>query len=250
MNLVDSVCLRLRNWHNRELFGLLDQYCSGTVLDIGGWNFFNYAREKRISFRRWISLDISRHNLVNCDAAHYHQLIGDGCHLPVASETVDTVLAIQVLEHVFDPILVVQEAARALKPGGVGILLLPQTSTLHGIPHHYYNFTKYWIRTAMERAGLEMVVLRPMGGFFSSIASRLIYFFLQSNRYPSMSDREEKRKGAFYLLYPFMVIFALLSIPVCLLFSLGDLTEEPNNHLAVVRKKPDTAGASQFKPDA
>jgi hypothetical protein len=33
-----------------------------------------------------------------------------------------------------------------------------------------------------------------------------------------------------------MAVFAAAAIPVCLLFSLGDLSEEPNNHLVVARK--------------
>ena len=33
-----------------------------------------------------------------------------------------------------------------------------------------------------------------------------------------------------------MCAWAALSVPICLLLSLGDLTEEPNNHLVVARK--------------
>jgi hypothetical protein len=34
-----------------------------------------------------------------------------------------------------------------------------------------------------------------------------------------------------------MLLYAAISLPVMMLFSLGDLTEEPNNHLVVARKK-------------
>jgi hypothetical protein len=33
-----------------------------------------------------------------------------------------------------------------------------------------------------------------------------------------------------------MALYAIVGIPICLLFSLGDLTEEPNNHCVVVKK--------------
>jgi hypothetical protein len=84
---------------------------------------------------------------------------------------------------------------------------------------------------------MEVVELRPLGGFWSTIASRLVYFFFQSFRVEGMSARECRRGPLFYVLWPFMALFALAAIPVCLLLSLGDLTEEPNNHLVVARKR-------------
>jgi hypothetical protein len=40
----------------------------------------------------------------------------------------------------------------------------------------------------------------------------------------------------FYLLFPAQVVWAVVNIGVSLLLSLGDLAEEPNNHLVVVRR--------------
>ena len=51
-----------------------------------------------------------------------------------------------------------------------------------------------------------------------------------------MSVPEIRRGPLFYVLYPLMAAYALLSLPIALLLSLGDLQEEPNNHLVVVRK--------------
>ncbi len=68
-------------------------------------------------------------------------------------------------------------------------------------------------------------------------ASHMVYFFLQSVRSPGMSVPECTRSPLFYILYPFMLIVAAVLIPLCMFLSLGDLTEEPNNHLVVVRKK-------------
>ena len=51
-----------------------------------------------------------------------------------------------------------------------------------------------------------------------------------------MSSPECRRNALFYVLYPFMALYAFVNIPLCMLFALGDLTEEPNNHLVVARK--------------
>ncbi len=88
----------------------------------------------------------------------------------------------------------------------------------------------------METAGLEIIELKPLGGLWSSFAARFFYFFLQSVRCKGMSTKEVRRSLFFYILYPLMVFYSILSIAICLFLSLGDLQEEPNSHLVVVRK--------------
>ena len=74
------------------------------------------------------------------------------------------------------------------------------------------------------------------------MASHHFYFFLQAFRVEGMSDPEVRRPLLFYPLLPLMCAVALLSLPLYLLLSLGDLSEEPNNHL-VVAQKPARAAA-------
>jgi hypothetical protein len=115
-------------------------------------------------------------------------------------------------------------------------MLIPWTSTLHMVPQHYYNFTRFWIQEALNRNYMQQVEIRPLGGVWSSMASHLIYFVLKSVRIRGMSTTESRRTFLFYLLYPVMLLFALVALPICMIFSLGDLREEPNNHLVVARK--------------
>jgi SAM-dependent methyltransferase len=225
----------MRNLRSREMFRALKQYCKGNVLDVGGWDFYVTAKKKKIRFNTWTTLDhTEKIQYIRDDTVLGIQ--GDGCNMPFENNSFDTVLNIQVLEHVFQPIEMVNEISRVLKPDGYGIFLIPQTSTIHMAPHHYYNFTRFWIQEAMERAGLKIVEMKPLGGIWSSMASHFFYFFLQSIRLPGMSTEANRRNLLFYILYPLMVLYAVISIPVCLLFNLGDLTEEPNNHLVIVQK--------------
>ena len=64
----------------------------------------------------------------------------------------------------------------------------------------------------------------------------MFFFFFHSMRVKGFSDKANKRNILFYLLFPFMVLYALIAIPITLLFSLGDLNEEPNNHLVLATK--------------
>jgi hypothetical protein len=107
---------------------------------------------------------------------------------------------------------------------------------MHLAPDFHQNFSRFWIQKAMQRAGLEIVQLRPLGGVWSSMASHLVYFFFQAARADGMSDKSIRRKRSFWILVPLQALYATVSIPMCMLLSLGDLEEEPNNHLVVARK--------------
>lgn len=225
-----------RDLRSRALFGALREHCRGEVLDVGGWDFFLTAKDKQVPFTAWTTLENDRERLLQCDDPRVRVAYGDGCRMDFPDGSFDTVLSVQVLEHVFEPIRMVEESARVLRPGGKGVFLIPTTSTMHLAPHYHYNFSRFWIREAMRRAGLEIVELRPLGGVWSTFASRLVFFFLQAFRVPGMSDPDIRRGGLFYLLFPLQALVALLAIPLCLFLSLGDLAEEPNNHLVIVRK--------------
>jgi len=235
---------RARDWRSRALFDALARHARGAVLDVGGSDFFETASARGIAFESWTTLEPSLERPPALEDPRVRWVRGDGCRMEFADASFDTALAIQVLEHVFEPERMVGEIARVLRPGGAAILLVPQTGTMHLAPDWHANLSRYWIETALARAGLEVVEVHALGGFWSSIASRLLYFFFQSFRVKGMSDPRCRRNALFYLLWPFMAVAALAAIPVCMLFSLGDLSEEPNNHLAVARK-PGSAGASR-----
>jgi len=230
------------DFRSRALFRALREHCAGSVLDVGGGQFFVTAREQGARFERWVTLEVAAADLPARELPVQHGVVGDGCRLPFAAGSFDTALSVQVLEHVFEPIRMVDEIGRVLKPGGKAIFLIPQTSTTHLAPRYHGNFSRYWIATALERAGLESVLLQPLGGTWSSMASHLFYFFLQAARVEGMSDRAVKRNALFYLFFPFMALWAVIALPVCMVLSLGDLHEEPSNHLVVARRRsPGTA---------
>lgn len=227
---------KARDFRSRRLFDALRTYCRGRVLDVGGWDFVETAARRGASFDQWVTLDRFVGRVPNETDSRVSAVYGDGCALGVRSMTFDTVISIQVLEHVFEPILMVDEMARVLRPGGYSILLIPQTSTTHLAPHFHQNFSRFWIQKAVERAGLEIVELHPLGGVWSSMASHLVYFFFQAARVEGMSYPEVRRRKGFWFLLPLQALYAVISIPICLFLSLTDLAEEPNNHLVVVRK--------------
>lgn len=67
-------------------------------------------------------------------------LVGDAHKLEFKTQTFDAVLALEVLEHVFDPEAVLREIERVLKREGYAILLVPTDSKLFNII--WYIWTK------------------------------------------------------------------------------------------------------------
>lgn len=82
------------------------------------WAKRHWARNKRMKFR-----------------------VGDAHELNFEPETFDAVFALEVLEHVFDPIKVLKEIKRVLKKGGYAIFLVPAESLLFKTV--WFFWTKY-----------------------------------------------------------------------------------------------------------
>lgn len=221
----------------RDMFRAVRQYCKGNVLDVGGWDFFLTLKRKGAEFDHWTTLDNSEQKMLSLDDPRFECVLGDGCNMQFADATFDTVLNIQVLEHVLEPIKMMHEIGRVLKPGGYAIFLIPQTGYMHFAPYHYYNFTRFWIEETVQDSGMEIVELNPIGGLWSSMAMHHIFFFIESMRLPGYSIPAIRRPLLYYPLFPFMALWALLSIPIGFLFSLGDLKESANNHLVIARKR-------------
>jgi SAM-dependent methyltransferase len=227
----------IRDLRSRAVFDALRKFARGSVLDVGGWDFVVSAIRKKVPFDRWTVLEVDPARIVPVEDTRVSTVHGDGCAMTFADESFDTAVSMQVLEHVFEPLQMLRELGRVLKRSGHAILLIPQTSTMHLAPHFYGNFSAFWIERALREAGFEILEHHRLGGIWSTAASHAVYFFLQAFRVPGMSDSRIRRNALFYLLFPLQALWALLTVPVCLVLSLGDLAEEPNNHLIVARRR-------------
>ncbi len=102
-------------------------------------------------------------------------LVADAQALPIESCRVDAVVCTHVLEHVTDPQCVISEMARVLKPGGVLYLTVPQNAGEHQRPHDYFRFTSYALQLMLARAGLDVVSVEPLGGFFVYLGTQIAF---------------------------------------------------------------------------
>ena len=96
---------------------------------------------------------------------------GDGGALPFRDGSFDTLLALEVLEHVPEPDVLMREFVRVLSPGGKLLVSVPFAAPLHQLPYDYHRFTAIGLRALMERHDLEVEVLEPRGNFAAVVGS-------------------------------------------------------------------------------
>jgi SAM-dependent methyltransferase len=88
--------------------------------------------------------------------------LNKGIALPTNSA--DTVLCTDVIEHLFEPARIWGEIARILTPGGKAIIGVPFLYWIHEAPFDYHRYTSFALRRYAENAGLEIEVLEAVGG--------------------------------------------------------------------------------------
>lgn len=108
--------------------------------------------------------------------------ICDASQIPVSGSTFDAVLSTEVIEHVPEPIKVIQEISRILKPGGKLFLTAPLGSGLHQKPHHYYGgYTPFWYEKFLADYGFRDIKITANGGSFKHFSQWCIWFLKNSN---------------------------------------------------------------------
>ncbi len=226
---------KLRDFLSKSLYKTLSGDL-GDVVDIGGGAFFK--RLNKSTWKSYLVIEPTPELLPEAAELNVFSVAADGQHLPLKTDTFDTAICIQVLELIFEPFKVFQEAARVLRPGGRFIVLVPQTGTLHGIPYHFQNLTHHWLFEAAKRTGFEIQNWQPLGGAWRTIASRVFLMFwpVFKNDY-YFDPLYEKRGFLFWLTLPLQILSAIIIFPIALLLSFADIKEESNNHLIVLTKK-------------
>lgn len=153
--------LTYRRYLLDRLLGEHRHLLRGLVVDVGG-----KKRNPRGNFRA-LESEHTRWVFVNINPETGPDLLGDAHCLPLKSQSADTVLCCEVLEHVNLAEVCFTEMLRILKPGGTMILSVPFLYPIHADPHDFGRFTPERIRSAC--GGPDGLQIIPMGGWLGTV---------------------------------------------------------------------------------
>jgi SAM-dependent methyltransferase len=86
--------------------------------------------------------------------------------IPLAPASMDVILCTEVMEHIYNPLEVMRELSRVLRPGGTIYATVPFTLGEHQVPHDYYRYTRFALGYILKQANLQPVFIRPVHGYF------------------------------------------------------------------------------------
>jgi SAM-dependent methyltransferase len=225
----------IRNILSRPLFKLLEGNL-GRTLDIGGGSFY-----KNLTKSTWSNYFVLEPDLDSLpkpnELEKINSISADAGKSPIKSHSFDTVIIIQVLQFIYEPTKVIAESNRILKKNGRIVIQVPQSGNLHGVPHHYYNFTRFWLERTLSENNFKITDYIPLGGAWRTIASRLFLMFWPVVGHPYYLDPKFKKRGVFFwILFPIQLLVGVLFFLISLFLSISDIKEEANNHLIVAIK--------------
>lgn len=129
---------------------------AGHVIDIGCGNEPYRAWFSQAS--SYVGMDITCHHNSADVVAQSDRAI------PFVSESFDSAICTQVLEHVERPRVLLAEAWRVLKPGGMLLLSAPMYWRCHEEPFDFFRFTRHGLQHLLEDVQFEIVEIVQQGG--------------------------------------------------------------------------------------
>jgi SAM-dependent methyltransferase len=107
------------------------------------------------------------------DAAVKPDFVWDGKNMPFDRNMFDCAIGTEVLEHCFEPEIILNEVYRVLKPGGVFFFTVPFLWNLHEVPHDAYRYTPFALEKKFQQSGFKEIKICSYGGWHSSMAQML-----------------------------------------------------------------------------
>ncbi|MGH7239446.1 MAG: class I SAM-dependent methyltransferase [Candidatus Saccharimonadales bacterium] len=152
---------------------------NGTVIDLGcGTRPYEADIAKHVDKYIGVDWNNTLHGL-------YADVIADlNKPLPFGDGSIDCIVTFEVIEHLAEPGLMLQEACRILRSGSTLLLSAPFQWWLHEAPWDYQRFTRYGLEYQFRKAGFEIVSIEETSGFWSMWILKLNYQLIRLIRGP------------------------------------------------------------------
>jgi len=185
-----------RNYSLRKL--IAKKYKGKSLLDIGcGTGFFSYEGIKK-GFKV-MAIDIERKFLKKTkETCKNNKLLTtmqlDGKRIDKIKEKFDTIIAIDVLEHIQEDKLLIKKIRNRLNNEGRIIIIVPAHQFLYGVRDknagHFRRYSKKHLYNVLKNAGFKNIKIRYWNflGFFP-------YFFFEKVIHKKINESMRSSKG-------------------------------------------------------
>ena len=172
-----------RRMIDRDLFRYR-HLLKGRVLDLGGGRTRGaFPHGKLLS---WIVLDE--------DIRLKPSVVGDGQMLPFLNNSFDAVKSSELTGYLFEPLKMIQEIARILKPGGHAVITSPFLTPFDREQHDGIRLTSAWWDWAAKKTGMRIEKIEAQGYLFT--------IFIDAKRYWISHWWYPFRYLAYFFVYP------------------------------------------------
>lgn len=154
-----SVTRAFLNYH------LQQETLHGETIDIGGGKNADYVSfMKRSEAVRFVTFDIKAGEKVNFESDA----------LPAKDNSYDTVLFLNVMEHIFNHQHIANEVVRIIKPGGKLIGFVPFLMWYHPDHRDFFRYTHEALEIILDRAGSKEIIVTFVGYGPFTAASQMV----------------------------------------------------------------------------
>ncbi|MEX0686982.1 MAG: class I SAM-dependent methyltransferase [Balneolales bacterium] len=206
--------------HDKALKIFCKRYLSGDLIDIGcGKKPYAEMLASVVTSHTGLDHPESLHSLEKVD------LVGTAYKIPAKDASFDCAISTAVLEHLEEPETAIREANRVLKQGGYAIYSVPFIWHIHEEPRDFYRYSKYGLAYLFEKAGFEVIEIKPLSGFCVTFGQLLVYYMYRFHKGPLK-----------YI--PIIPLFGLIVQGISfLLYQIDNSYRWTWMYMAVVRKK-------------
>jgi SAM-dependent methyltransferase len=205
-------------------------YLKGALLDVGcGTKPFAAVFEHGLT--RYWGADLPDSSFIADARGQRHagrgpDVFARGEALPFREGSFDTVLGLSMLTYLPEPVRLLEEAHRVLRPGGHLVMEFTQMAPVHTDLRDYFRFTKAGATLLLARAGWEPVEFIPIGGLWARAGLAATEALQRINRGPTRIVTE----------LPVRALYVVLQLWFELLDRLFFDPQETIAHLVVARK--------------
>jgi len=142
---------------------------SKRLLDLGcGHKPFYNLYENKVEYAIGTDVPFSPHGVESTD------VFSNGIKLPFKDASIDIVLSSEVMEHIPEPNLFLQEIYRVLSPNGLLIMTTPFLVPEHEAPYDFYRYTRYGLEYLLTTSGFIINKIEPFGEILGVLLSNVI----------------------------------------------------------------------------